>query len=87
MTAASPEARWRKAYESASNHRLQVEASKRCGCFNCKTTFPAAEVVAWDDTTQTALCPRCGVDAVIGDASGEPVNDLTFLRKMHTYWL
>jgi hypothetical protein len=33
----------------------------------------------------TAMCPRCGIDSVIGSASGI---DLTpeFLRKMHDFW-
>jgi hypothetical protein len=30
---------------------------------------------------QTALCPRCGIDAVIGSASGYPITQ-DFLQRM-----
>ena len=59
--------------------------------------FPADEVVAWtgldmdnlDDpravNNQTALCPRCGSEAVIGDKSGFPINT-HFLGRMNEAW-
>lgn len=34
----------------------------------------------------TALCPHCGIDALIGDASGLPVTDAAFLLEMHAHW-
>jgi len=34
---------------------------------------------------QTALCPRCGIDSVIGDQSGYEIS-ASFLAKMHSYW-
>jgi hypothetical protein len=34
---------------------------------------------------QTALCPKCGVDAVIGDKSGLPITT-EFLTTMHGMW-
>ncbi|WP_353464084.1 hypothetical protein [Sphingomonas faeni] len=34
----------------------------------------------------TALCPECGIDAVIGSATGYPVNDLVFLKAMNEEW-
>ncbi|MFC6389335.1 hypothetical protein [Methylorubrum zatmanii] len=40
-------------------------------------------MVADDGTT---LCPRCGVDAVIGDLPGDPVQSAAFLRAMHQEW-
>ncbi len=33
----------------------------------------------------TALCPFCGVDAVIGESAGYPITE-TFLAEMHRYW-
>ena len=40
-----------------------------CGCFHCLARFPASSVAAYTDDGQTALCPVCGMDAVIpGDA-------------------
>jgi hypothetical protein len=34
---------------------------------------------------QTALCPKCGIDAVIGSASGYPISR-EFLAEMHRHW-
>jgi len=36
-------------------------------------------------TGQSALCPFCASDTVIGDASGYAVTD-EFLKQMHNYW-
>lgn len=64
-----------------------VQASQKCGCFCCQEIFPAAEVTRFLDETpgRTALCPHCGIDAVLGDASGVEVSE-DFIRKMHKEW-
>src|SRR6188474_1232150 len=54
------------AQKHANRHRAEIEASTRCGCFFCFRTFPHTEINAWIDASQTALCPACGVDSVIG---------------------
>jgi hypothetical protein len=71
-----------EAQRHASRHRLELEASTRCGCFFCFRTFPPVSIKAWIDARQTALCPGCGVDAVIGSASSLRIDD-AFLRRMH----
>ena len=64
-----------------------VQASQMCGCFCCQEIFPASEVTLFLDETpgRTALCPHCGIDAVLGDASGVEVSE-DFIRKMHKEW-
>jgi len=79
----------------SSNHRESVLASEVCGCFYCLSIFSPSEIEEWIDaredetdinkTGQTALCPHCGIDSVIGSASGYPV-DRQFLKKMNDYW-
>ncbi len=66
----------------ASKHRVEVEASARCGCFFCFRQFAPTAITAWTEGNQTALCPNCGIDAVIGSASPYPLHD-KFLRRMH----
>jgi len=85
------------AHRHASNNRTEIEASTVCGCFYCVQTFPPAEIVAWsgldmsnfDDpeaaNAATALCPRCGSEAVIGDKSGYDVHG-QFLTRMQEAW-
>lgn len=77
------------AHRHSSRHRSQIEASRDCGCFYCLGVFPAAEVERWLDESrggQTAFCPRCGIDSVLGDASGLTVTDPVFLTAMHGRW-
>ncbi|WP_245197274.1 hypothetical protein [Labrys sp. LIt4] len=46
-----------------------------------------AKIEEWiDDSAGTALCPECGIDSVIGSASGYPVDDRDFLEAMHELW-
>lgn len=72
------------AHKHASKHRTELEASERCGCFFCFRTFAPTSIKTWIDAKQTALCPACGVDSVIGTASLHRIDD-AFLRKMHQH--
>jgi hypothetical protein len=69
------------AHAHASQHRAEVLASARCACFFCFRTFSTGEIKSWVDANQTALCPHCGIDSVLGDVSGQ-IGD-SFLRRMH----
>lgn len=79
----------REAHRHSINHRAELLAGTLCGCFHCCTTFAAAEITAWTDSVgdegQTALCPRCGIDAVLGERAGFELSD-TFLQEMKRYW-
>ena len=76
-------------HEKSSNHRAEVLASEVCGCFYCKRTYPPSEITEWTDVVDgigtTALCPRCGIDSVIGSASGVAIT-ADFLRQMRRRW-
>ena len=56
----------------AEDNEIEIVQSKRCGCFFCRQVYDARTVQEWidDERGVTALCPECGMDAVIGDASG-----------------
>jgi hypothetical protein len=85
------------AHRHITNNRGEIEASKVCGCFYCMQMFPPSEIVAWagfdmnnlDDpdatNAETALCPRCGSESVLGDKSGYQIN-AAFLSSMHEAW-
>lgn len=73
------------AFTHASKHRAELEASDSCACFFCFRQFATVDVKAWIDAKQTALCPGCGTDSVLGSASGHPLKD-SFLRKMHQHY-
>ncbi len=84
------------AHKHSSKHRNEVLGSIVCGCFYCLKIFIPDEISDWideDDIIEssvsecsTALCPKCGIDSVIGDLSGYPINDADFLKAMNKYW-
>jgi hypothetical protein len=73
------------AHKHCSLHRDELGKSEQCGCFYCMAIFLASEIVEWIDDDQTAICPHCGIDAVIGSASGYPVST-EFLDRMYSRW-
>ncbi|HEV2555454.1 MAG TPA: cytoplasmic protein [Bosea sp. (in: a-proteobacteria)] len=80
-----------RAHRHSSQHREEILASEACGCFYYLTTFPPAAITEWTDAHElcpegnTALCPKCGIDSVIGSESGYPVTE-EFLRSMEQHW-
>ena len=89
MTSAAPpsaaSATYVDAHKHAKHNRVEVLASERCGCFSCFRTFEPASITRWIDGDQTALCPQCGIDTVIGSASAHRIDD-TFLRRLHLHF-
>jgi hypothetical protein len=79
------------AHEHCNCHRREVEASDFCGCFFCLSIFEPERIKRWlkhqDEPEETgcAICPECGIDSVIGSASGYPINR-EFLQRMHAQW-
>jgi hypothetical protein len=73
------------AYNHSVRNRVEVLRSATCGCIHCLVTFDTSEIKNWIDTGQTAVCPHCGMDSVIGSESGL---DLTgdFLNSMRDRW-
>jgi hypothetical protein len=80
----TPERLW-TAHEHSSQHRREVLTSENCGCSYCEETFTPSEIGEWIDEDQTAMCPRCGIDSVIGSASGISLTP-EFLHEMHQHW-
>jgi hypothetical protein len=78
-----------RAHRHSIRHREEVLASERCGCYYCGSIFPPADIEVWVDewegVGQTALCPKCGIDSVIGSASSYPITE-RFLAAMKAHW-
>ncbi len=80
----------RDAHRHSLRHRPEIQASDVCGCFYCCSIFPSGAIGQWVDEDeegvgQTALCPNCGIDSVIGSKSPFTI-DLPFLKRMQEYW-
>ena len=80
----------REAHRHSSKHRDELMASALCGCFYCCETFRPEEICEWTDldangVAQTAMCPLCGIDSVLGSESGYELS-AEFLGRMRRYW-
>ena len=75
------------AYKHSSAHREEVLDSDSCACFFCLETFKSTEIHEWIDETNklgaTAMCPKCGIDSIIGAKSGFPISDINFLKQLN----
>jgi hypothetical protein len=80
-----------RAHRHSSYHRVEVLASELCGCFYCKALFPPSEIEEWTDVSEvypdgnTAICPKCWIDSVIGSEAGYPLTQ-EFLERMRQHW-
>ena len=66
------------------DNELEILSSHECGCFFCRSHFPAKNIADWDysDGHTQAICPECGMASVIGDASGYEITH-EFLKEMN----
>lgn len=77
------------AFGGSFENRPVIERSTLCGCHCCRHLFTPEEIDWWIDETDgvglTAMCPKCGLDGVVGSAS--PCDgDLAFLRELTRRW-
>ncbi len=76
------------AHDHAFRNRDEVEQSSTARCFFCLASFTPAEIKTWVPESgggETAVCPQCSIDSVIGSASGVDMSD-GFFEEMSRYW-
>lgn len=76
-------------YSNSIRNEKSILKSDFCGCFHCISIFPVADVklsemMVEKDGIKTAICPICGIDAVLGDASVEITAEL--LEALNEYY-
>ena len=79
-----------KAHKHSIRHYNELKESEFCGCFYCLKIFSFDKIADWildgeNKEGKTALCPYCGIDSVIGSASGFPITK-DFLKSMSKHW-
>jgi hypothetical protein len=85
----------RSIHKYANDNRELLARSDRAGCFYCRTMFHPDKITDWVDGQQlasgstadgvTALCPRCGIDAILPSAAPIALDD-GILSEMHQHW-
>ncbi|RHW43610.1 cytoplasmic protein [Neobacillus notoginsengisoli] len=79
------EKQFKKAHRFCRHNRKDLENDTICGCFYCLKIFNPNEIDEWWDDDDTAVCPYCGIDSVIGESSGFSITEL-FLKEMNKEW-
>jgi hypothetical protein len=79
----------------SDRHHELLARSERAGCFYCQRMFEPRKITEWIDGPQlrsgettdgvTALCPHCGIDAVLPSAMPVPLT-AELLAEMHSHW-
>jgi uncharacterized paraquat-inducible protein A len=52
-------------HKYASDNREILSKSRLCHCFGCESKFKFTSIKKWIHKDNTAVCPRCGIDAVV----------------------
>jgi len=75
------------AHDFCTGNKNQLTKDKECGCFYCLRIFSPSKITFWfkDKSGETAFCPYCGIDAIIGKSSGYPIT-IQFLQIMKDHW-
>ena len=69
----------------STNNRSLIAVSNKCYCFYCKQSMYRGEIERYLDDGQTALCPKCQIDAIIPDSIDETVDE-NIIAEMNEYW-
>ena len=69
----------------AMHNKALLEKVSECVCYYCCKVYQPSEIKEWVDKNDTALCPHCGIDAVL-PVYEEGEKDISFLTKMNKYW-
>jgi hypothetical protein len=72
----------RQVWNHCTGNRHELGSSKICGCFYCLAIYSPWEIDEWADDNQTAICPKCGIDSVIGESKDYKL-DAELLREMN----
>lgn len=79
------EAQLKRLHTYSSHNKSQIAAANTCYCFYCKRRISKDDIKDYTDDGQTAICPACGVDAIIPDSIEEPLDDAV-ISEMNEYW-
>ncbi len=67
-------------------HREALLASDLAACYDCRIEFLPTEIRSWCDGGETALCPCCGLDFVLGFNGTVDKALLIDANKTKFYW-
>ena len=64
----------------------EIDAQRGVGCFYCCVDRAGGRSTRGPTTATTAMCPKCGIDSVIGDRLRISGDNRPFLEAMNRRW-
>ena len=74
-----------EASEYSIRNREGLVPGTQSACYYCLNVYPAEEVTEFTDAGDTALCPYCGIDAVLPQHAGYSF-ERDNLEAMRAFW-
>lgn len=74
-------------FEGSFKNKTELLQYKNCGCFYCLNLLKVEEITEWvneSDNTETAVCPKCGIDSILSEKY--PIFEKIFMEEMQNYW-
>lgn len=68
--------------EKSIRNKKNIESSLICGCYFCVSIFNSKDIKDWADEGETAICPLCGIDAIVPDEKDVSLTK-EYLQKIH----
>ncbi len=73
------------AIQLSMRNKKALLTNDKAGCYHCLEIFNVNEIKSYTDQGETALCPKCNIDAVI---SGSSIDlNKQKLEEIKKYWL
>jgi hypothetical protein len=74
-----------EASEFSIRNRDALTISSLAACYYCQTVFSPTDISEFVDDSATALCPHCGIDAVLPSSAGYSFSEAS-LRALNEFW-
>lgn len=75
---------YEQAHKAAFRNKESIVKSSEVACYYCLSIMKSQKIKEYTDD-QTGICPLCGVDTLIPDVSGLPIQSIDYLRHMHIF--
>lgn len=69
----------------AMKNKRMLQMCQNAGCFHCLNLFQISEIKDYTDNGETAICPKCQIDSVVGDQCGFVLNE-QILKNANNFW-
>ncbi len=72
-------------HKKSINNKNEIKTLGYAGCFGCLKWYSNDKIKEWVDRENTAMCPHCGLDMVIGFKLNDHEPMLIKLKEMQDH--